>query len=66
MLRRHVDFMARRVDKMERIQILRDKGDLEKLREVITKDLYIKDLDRSIVLDIILWQKLIQEATPFR
>lgn len=51
----------RRVDQVERIQATRGRGRPRKtIREVvIKKDLEINNLDRSMVVDKILWQKLI-------
>lgn len=51
----NVNFMVRRIDQMERTQTIRGRGRLRKIiREVIKNDLKIYDLDRSIILDIIL------------
>ncbi|KAH1265396.1 Ribosome biogenesis protein WDR12 [Glycine soja] len=47
--RRPVDSVVRRVDQMERRQIIRDRGRPKKtIREVIKKDLELNDLDRSM------------------
>lgn len=63
--RRPGDFVARRVDKMERSQTIRGRGRPRKtIREVIKKDLEINDLDRSMILDRTLWRKLIHVADP--
>ncbi|KAH1221810.1 hypothetical protein GmHk_12G035141 [Glycine max] len=61
--RRPVDSVVRRVDQMERRQTIRGRGRPKKtIREVIKKDLELNDLDRSMVLDRTLWQKLIHVA----
>ncbi|KAL5190712.1 Craniofacial development protein 2 [Glycine soja] len=63
--RRPVDSVVRRVDQMERRQTIRGRGRPKKtIREVIKKDLEINGLDRSMVLDRTLWQKLIHVADP--
>ncbi|KAH1204730.1 Retrovirus-related Pol polyprotein from type-1 retrotransposable element R2 [Glycine max] len=63
--RRPVDSVVRRVDQMERRQTIRGRGKPKKtIREVIKKDLELNDLDRSMVLDRILWRKLIHVADP--
>ncbi|KAH1257082.1 Craniofacial development protein 2 [Glycine max] len=63
--RRPVDSVVRRVDQMERRQTIRGRGRPKKtIREVIKKDLELNDLDRSMVLDRILWRKLIHVADP--
>ncbi|KAL5176375.1 LINE-1 retrotransposable element ORF2 protein [Glycine soja] len=63
--RRPVDSVVRRVDQMERRQTIRGRGRPKKtIREVIKKDLELNDLDRNIVLDRTLWQKLIHVADP--
>ena len=50
---------------MERRQTIRGRGRPKKtIREVIKKDLKINGLDRSMVLDRILWRKLIHVADP--
>ncbi|XP_058787552.1 uncharacterized protein LOC131661910 isoform X1 [Vicia villosa] len=50
--RRHVDYVIRRVDRIEINQSTRRIGRSRKaIREVIKKDLEINDLDRSMVLD---------------
>ena len=55
--RRPVDFVVRRVDQMERSQRAIGKGRLRKtIREVVKKDLEINNLDKTMVLDRILWR----------
>ena len=50
---------------MKRRQTIRGRGRPKKtIREVIKKDLELNDLDRSMVLDRTLWQKLIHVADP--
>lgn len=63
------DFVVRKVDQMERRQTIRERGRPRKtIRETIKKDLHldleINDLDRNMVLDGTLWQKLIHIADP--
>ncbi|KAH1255661.1 Retrovirus-related Pol polyprotein from type-2 retrotransposable element R2DM [Glycine max] len=63
--RRPIDSVVRRVDQMERRQTIRGRGRPKKtIREVIKKDLEINGLDRSMILDRTLWQKLIHVADP--
>ena len=63
--RRPVDSVVRTVDQMERRQTIRGRGRPKKtIREVIKKDLELNDLNRSMVLDITLWRKLIHAANP--
>lgn len=45
-----LDFVVRRVDQMEKGQIIRDRGRSKKtIREVIKKDLKHNNLDKSMV-----------------
>lgn len=61
--RRHVDSLVKRVGKMKRNQTTRGRGRPRKtIREIIKKDIEINDLNRSMVLDRILCQKLIHIA----
>lgn len=55
--------MVKRVDEMDMSQITRGRGRPKKIiRSVIKKNIENNDLDRSIVLDRTLWQKLIYVA----
>lgn len=50
--RRPIDFIVRRVDQMERMQTIRERGRPRKtIKEIIKKDLDINDLNRSMVFD---------------
>lgn len=58
--RRPVDSLVRRVVQMGRSQTTRDREKPKKtIREIIKKDFEIDDLNRIMVLDRILWEKLI-------
>jgi len=62
---RHVGFVVRKVDQMEDSQITRGRGrPIKTLRETITKDLDINELDRNMVYSITLWRNLIHVADP--
>lgn len=63
--RRLVDSAVKRVDQMERREIIRGKGRPRKtIREVIKKYLEINNLDRNMVLNRTLWKKLIHVTDP--
>jgi hypothetical protein len=61
--RRYVDFVVRRVDKMEGSQITRGRERPRKtIRETIEKDLEINELNRNMVYDRTFWLNLIHVA----
>ena len=63
--RKSLDYVVRRVYRVERIQTTRGRGrPRNTIREVIKKDIKINNLDRSMVMDITSWQKLTHVDYP--
>jgi len=61
--RRPVDFVLRRIDQLEDIQITRGRGRPRKIiRESSRKDFEINELDTNMVYDRTLWCNLIYVA----
>lgn len=59
-----IDFVVRKVDQMDKSQIVKGRGWPRKtIREVTKKDININNLDKIMVLDRTLWPKLIHVET---